>query len=304
MKEAVIFTSNYGMARSFIALSNIFTFALTDPHSYFSELTFKVGQSSDMIIPNYFLLFGHENLYLSTGLAIGILCWVITGYLPQITGILHAWIIYSFFTVSLIIEGGDQISQIITILLVPITLFDKRISHWHKKDSLKYTRPKWIEYLCYSTIVIIQLQMAILYLFAASDKLKVTEWTDGTAFYYWFNHRPFGASEPVHWIFDPLINNHYILPLITWGVITLEILLFAAFFMNQRNKLVLFCLAVIFHFMIVVVHGLASFFLAMVGGLIIYLLPSEGLKGFSFKNLKHYFTATKDALSYESTKIS
>jgi antimicrobial peptide system SdpB family protein len=286
-----VFTNVYGLARSLMALGTLATLLLTDPHSYFNDMFFKIGPPSGTIFPNFFYLFGQENLYVAVGVASLILLWVISGYLPQITGILHAWIIYSFFTGSIIIEGGDQISQIIAILLIPITLFDKRINHWSNKDFFLYERPKAIAYFCYSTIVIIQVQMSILYLFAGADKLHVNEWVEGSAFYYWFNNRPFGANNVVHFIFDPLITNHYLSPLVNWGVIVLELFLFAAIFMREQQKITLFYFAVTFHFMIVVVHGLSSFFLAMAGGLILYLLPVDSWIGKGqFFGLRHFIS--------------
>jgi antimicrobial peptide system SdpB family protein len=272
-----VFSNTYGLARSLLALSTLLTLSFTNPHYFFNEVFFKVGQPQNTVIPNFFYLFGEEGLGLAVLVASFILLWVISGYLPQVTGLLHAWVAYSFFTGSIIIEGGDQINQIITILLIPITLLDKRLNHWGENEFLKYKRPDFIRYFCYSIIIVIQIQMAALYLFAGAEKLAVTEWSSGSAFYYWFNHVPFGATDTVKTLFSPLVSSHIMSPLITWGVILLEVILFAAFFMTSKKRKVLFFFGLFFHFMIVVVHGLASFFLAMTAGLILYLLPCDGL---------------------------
>lgn len=267
------FTNVYALARSFIALSLLITLLFTASYVYFPIEFFSSGQASNTAIPNYFYWIGEEHLSVSIGVACAILLSVIIGYLPQITGILHAWIAYSFFTGALMVEGGDQIGQIIAFLLIPVSLFDKRINHWHKNDFFKYNRPDWLTFFCYSCLVVVQIQMAIVYFFAVAGKLNVPEWVDGSAFYYWFNHDPFGAAAPIRAVFSPVVNNPFLTPLITWGVLALEATLFAALFMNKDKKRVMFILGVAFHFMIIVIHGLWSFFFAMLGGLIIYLLP-------------------------------
>lgn len=297
MKIKNVFSNTYGLARSLLAVSTLITISFTNPHYYFNEVFFKVGQPQNTIIPNFFYLFGEAQLGLAIMVASFILFWVISGYLPQITGILHAWVVYSFFTGSIIIEGGDQLIQIIAILLVPITLFDKRINHWSKKEFLSYKRPKFISYFCYSIIVIIQVQMAALYLFAGSEKLAVPEWSSGSAFYYWFNHVPFGATDMVKNLFSGIINNHFLSPLVTWGVILLEVMLFAALFMTAKKRKQLFFFGIFFHFMIVVVHGLASFFLAMAAGLILYLLPPDGI------NFKKYWAFVKKPIFFFTRKV-
>lgn len=271
--DPYIFTNIYALARSFIALSLLVALLFTSPYVYFPSEFFAIGQPSNTIIPNFFYLWREENLLIPIILACIILLLVIIGYIPQLTGILHAWVAYSFFTGALMVEGGDQIGQIIAFLLIPVTILDKRINHWHKNDFFTYNRPEWLTFFCYSCLVVVQIQMAIVYFFAVSAKLNVPEWVDGSAFYYWFNHNPFGAAAPLRAVLSPVVNNPFLTPLITWGVLVLEATLFAALFMTKDKKRIMFILGVSFHFMIIIIHGLWSFFFAMLGGLIIYLLP-------------------------------
>lgn len=272
-EEDSIFTNVYGFARSLIALSLLIALLFTEPYVYFPAEFLRIGQPEQTIVPNLFYIFGEGNLNLSIYIACFILVAVISGFLPQVTGILHAWVAYSFFTGALIIEGGDQIGQIISILLVPVTLFDRRINHWHTKALFNYNRPEWIDFFCYTCLIVIQVQMAIVYFFAVAEKIHSPEWVDGSAFYYWFNHNPFGAGEPLQSLLNPIISYPYVTPLITWGVLVLEATLFGALFMKREHKQFMFKLGLSFHFMIIVIHGLWSFFFAMAGGLIIYLLP-------------------------------
>lgn len=276
-----IFNNTYGLARSIIAIGNLVTFALTDFNLYFEKEAFQIKPFS--VLPNLFYLFGENDLLFSKAISIIILLWVISGYFPQITGILHAWLVLSFSTFSILIEGGDQISQIILILLIPVTLCDKRINHWFTKDYFHYKRPNFFTEFSYSCLIMIQIQMCVLYFFAFVEKFKVPEWRNGSVFYYWYNHHPFGANNFIQNILNPLINYKISYILITWGVLLLEIILFASILSSKKFKQTLFYFAFAFHFMIWIIHGLASFYLAMVGGLIIYLLPLD--KSIDFKAL-------------------
>ncbi len=109
--------------------------------------------------------------------------------------------------------------------------------------------------------------------FAAIEKLDVPEWKDGSAFYYWFNDSSLGASDFLQENIVFLFDNVFVTSAITWSVLVVETMLFAGLFMNKENRLKMFILGVSFHFMIVLIHGLFSFFFAMLAGLILYLLP-------------------------------
>lgn len=272
-----IFTNTYGIARSLLAFSTLITLLFTDRDELFYYFYIKPDAypANGLASINLFHLFGLENLFIPIMLACIILLLVISGYLPQITGILHAWVSFSLFHGILPVEGGDQIAFIITLFLIPVTLFDKRINHWHRHDYFQYHRSKFIAYFCYSCMVMIQVQMAIIYFDAGVEKFKVPEWVDGTATYYWVNHNAFGAPDWLHHAIDGLFTNSVTITLITWGVIVLEVLLFTAFFRSEADRRVFFYLGVFFHFLIFLVHGLFTFWIAMTAGLVIYLLPND-----------------------------
>tara|TARA_R110000751_G_scaffold62520_5_gene129007 strand:+ start:27775 stop:28269 length:495 start_codon:yes stop_codon:yes gene_type:complete len=161
---------------------------------------------------------------------------------------------------------------------------DKRINHWHKTSYFKYRQGEFVQYFSYSCMMLIRIQMSIVYFFAAAVKVNKGFWLDGSAFYYWFTNKPFGASDTINNIFLPIISNIYVTSIISWGAIFIEILLFSALFANKSLRPFYFKLGVFFHFMIICIHGLWSFFFAMLGGLVIYLLPwNKGLNGFLFR---------------------
>ncbi len=115
--------------------------------------------------------------------------------------------------------------------------------------------------------------MSVLYFDAAIEKIKIKEWIDGTAVYYWFNDPIFGAVGIWHYLFGFLFTSPLATPVIAWSVMLFELVLGSGIFMSERYKPKLFTLAVLFHLFIILIHGLFSFFFSVVGGLILYLLP-------------------------------
>ena len=68
---------------------------------------------------NFFFLFGIEYFFYMKMLSIVILIFVITGFFIKITSLLHWWVSISFFFCSSVIDGGDQITAILTFLFMP-----------------------------------------------------------------------------------------------------------------------------------------------------------------------------------------
>ena len=175
-----------------------------------------------------------------------------------------------------LVDGGDQVAQVITLLLLPVTLTDQRISHWHATPD--DARDQIIRRLiAISALVAIRVQVAGIYFHAAVGKMAVPEWRDGTAIYYWFTDPMFGLSGITREALWPVITNPVGVTLLTWGTILFEITLFAALFSARRVRPVLLVLGIMFHAAIAVIHGLLSFSLAMCGALILFLRPPNEL---------------------------
>ncbi len=272
----VPYTNVIGLARSIIALGTLLTL-LFNP---IDNLFIKNISGEYLINPllkedattkiNLFLIFDYQNVLIAKWLAIVILIIVISGYYQKITSILHWWISYSFFHASAIIDGGDQIASILTLFLIPICFFDNRKNHWEsKKQSQKVSDLISIFFLYVS-----HLQMAIIYFHAAVGKFSHNEWSDGTAIYYWLNHSYFGL--PQHFMFlNNFLENSYFVSFLTYGVLLLELALFLALFAGKKYKIILLYLAIFFHIFIIIFMGIFSFFFSVLGGLIIYLYPTN-----------------------------
>jgi len=264
------FTVIYGFARTLLAISLLVTLLFNDIESLYAEHLFNIATPDYGIFRiNLFFAFPYGNLWIPKLISICILIVVISGYLPQITGILHWWVSYSFFNSAIIVDGGDQINSVLAFLLIPVTLLDNRMNHWSpaKQNSNPYKN-----LLAWGCFLLMELQGAVLYLQAGIEKpYKVSEWRDGSAIYYWLNHNMFGTNEFFLNLLNPLLTNSFFAFTINWAVIAFELTLFGAFFMPPKRRVLLLPIALCFHFLILVLHGLFSFFFSVAGLLIIYL---------------------------------
>jgi antimicrobial peptide system SdpB family protein len=272
------YTNVIGLSRSILALGTLLTLLLnpiyflinkTNEGKYYNPFLNldKFGYNKF----NFFLIFGVENAEVMKFIAVIILIIVISGYFIKISSILHWWICLSFMFCSSLIDGGDQIASILTLLLLPITLTDKRQNHW-KKDVNNTTNK--INLLAIVAVCLIRIQVAIIYFDAAVGKMSVNEWKNGTALYYWLNNSVFGYTAFWKPILDPILSNQILLPFLTYGVLIFELMLFLAMFATLKYRRRILPFGILFHFLIILFHGIFSFFFSISAALIIYLYPT------------------------------
>ncbi|RAJ19878.1 sporulation-delaying protein SdpB family protein [Pedobacter cryoconitis] len=276
LTEKDIFNYRLGIARTILALSTLLTLIANDDEVLFKTKTINLTDSfnnKDLFQNiNFFSLFGFDHLYVAKFIAIIILLIVISGWRPRYVCLFHFWICVSFFNSVRLVEGGDQIASILTLLLVPVLLCDDRKWHWNKakkKEDISFGNFEYLIANCFH--IIIKLQICLLYFHAAIGKMPNQEWSNGTAVYYWFNDPIFGMSEWIRPILDPILANPIGVAMITWSSILLEVLLFMSILMSNRAKYFFLILGLTFHFFIIIIHGLISFFFAMSAGLLLYL---------------------------------
>lgn len=215
---------------------------------------------------NLFVLF-RENVLIASYISMLVMILVILGIYPRIIAFLHLYVSYSFFHASSVQEGGDQINLILCLLLIPICISNTKFFGW-KFDASNlnvYYSEIWS-----AALFLIKVQMCYLYFEACVMKIPVVEWSNGTAVYYWFNSNVFGASGFIKELIASFTNTLTI-SLITWSVLILEFFLFIAFFLKQKYKYILFVFGVLFHLCIIIIHGLPTFFISMLAGLVLYL---------------------------------
>ena len=130
------YTVIYGIARTSLAVGTLITLLFNSiPTLYAEHLYNKMPDITGLGNLNLFHLFGYDGLVYSKIIAILILLMVISGFYPRITGILHWYVSFSFFTSATIIDGGDQITAVLTLFLIPITLLDDRVDDEGRLES-------------------------------------------------------------------------------------------------------------------------------------------------------------------------
>jgi antimicrobial peptide system SdpB family protein len=268
----------YGFGRTLLALGSLSTLLFSHTDSLFPP-TLGIEQPPFCFGATKLSLYcvvGPGYLEVGRWIAIGILALVASGWRPRITGVLHWWVAFSFTATAVLTDGGDAVANVMTLLLIPLTLTDGRKWHWQAADpapSVGGTELRRIVAL--STLFMLRLQVMGIYFHAAVGKFKVQEWADGTAVYYWFTDPVHGMTGRMADLFMPVLTDPYGVVALTWGAILLELALFMGIMADKKHRRKLLVLGLLFHGGIAFVHGLISFSLAMWGALVIYLRPVE-----------------------------
>ena len=272
-------TNYLGLARTLLGFATLLTLLSNSQNTLF-RFGIKDENNIKCSGTNNFSIFCIvNNLDIAIIVSCFILFFVIIGIYPRLTAIFHWWITYSFATSSYAVDGGDQIASILTLILIPLCLFDKRKWHWQKDLYFHSYYEKVIAFFSY---LLICLQVFVIYFHAATGKFAVGEWVNGTALYYWFYNSFFGLKDNLKPFFNIILKSPILITLSTWSVLILELILaFGIFYRGRKIRFFMCFLGILFHFFIALVHGLISFFLIMSGALIIYFLA----KDYNFKKI-------------------
>jgi len=132
------FTNVYGAARSILALATALTLFFNRTSTLFRPVVGieDVPLCAGIRSAGAFCVAGSAHLDAARWLALVGLLVIASGWRPRVTGVLHAWIAFSFQANAMAIEGGDQVSAILTLLLVPVTLLDDRKWHWLPRTNV------------------------------------------------------------------------------------------------------------------------------------------------------------------------
>jgi antimicrobial peptide system SdpB family protein len=268
-----IFTSRLAFARTLLAINALLLLLFTDFNLATDFALLDLGSS----MPNDIVPFKAISIFELIGsgwgkiISIIILLFVITGYFPKISIFLQAWVHISICNSVTIIEGGDQIASNLCLLLIPICTFDSRNNQWNEYNKEQIINRNHYNIFFNIYYFLIVLQVSIIYLHSAIGKLCQQDWLDGTCLYYWTTHNVFGAPLFLQKIYSVITLSSFV-PVFTWGVIIFELGLFACILATNKYIKRFFLLGgILFHFGILVTHGLVGFFFSMFAALVLYL---------------------------------
>lgn len=269
-------TNVYGVGRTLLALSGAAVLAVNDTHVLFHPAlgTPDPPVCTSMSTASLFCMLPDAYVELGRWIAVGILLVVASGWRPRVTGMLHWWVAYSFMSTGVLVTGGEAITALLTLLLVPITLTDPRRWHWSSlgKDAVESTSA-YARVVAWGAWLLIRIQVAGVYFHSAVGKVTVEEWANGTALYYWLVDPAYGMPPWAEPLLLPLVTHAVGVTVLTWGVVLFEFFLFAGLVMDRRWRPYLLVLGILFHAGIAVLQGLLSFSVIMFGALIMYLRP-------------------------------
>lgn len=272
-------TNVYGLARSLLAFGTLLTLLFNDTELLFRPLGGEPqGNFGREGVFSWSLFFLVPTGYLEVARWVSVCCLllVVSGWRPRFTAILHWWVSFSLAAAAVLVDGGDHVAAVLTLLLLPVALTDGRKWHWLPPRDTHASRAFLVSsQIALSALLVCRLQVALIYFHAAVGKMAVPQWANGTAVYYWFTHPTFGAPAWLEPYLLPLITSSVGVTALTWGTIIFELALFLAFASDKRWWPYLLGVGVIFHFGILIVHGLVTFFFSMAGALILYLRPTE-----------------------------
>lgn len=269
-------TDIYGLARTLLALSLAITLGLNELNDLFmprgngGNIGFECSLALSKV--GLFCFAEEANAQFARGFAVLVLLVVASGWRPRITGPLHWYVAFSFQANANVVDGGDQLGALLALLLLPITLLDGRKWHWDPPVGAHDERRRLIGWWFFT---LVRIQIAVVYFHAAVGKLGVTEWTDGTALYYWLLHPTFGVSDWLRPAILPVLLHGTLVALLTWSVLALEFMLAAGLIAAPQWRRPLLVGGFLLHGGIILVHGLVSFSIVMFAALILFLHPVD-----------------------------
>lgn len=268
------FTPLLGLARSLLAAATLATLLAT-PHTqlFFRSVNYPDGVTCDRPLSagSLFCLFRGDTGWIAMSIAIAVLLLVLSGFLPALTALPHWWVAWSFNMTSPVPDGGDQVSAVLTLLLLPLLLGDRRLNHW-QADRRYTSRTIAVKVLAYSALILIWVQVCVIYFHAAVGKFAVEEWANGTVLWYWFHDPTFAPAEPLRSMLLWIVGSDVGAAVLAYGSLLTELLLAFALVANQRFRSVMLVVGVLFHLSIAVSFGLWSFSVTMTAALLLYLV--------------------------------
>ncbi|WP_432924891.1 sporulation-delaying protein SdpB family protein [Microbispora sp. CA-135349] len=265
-------TNVYGLARTLLALATAGTLtaspvdALFDPYGPACQGVSSLG---------LFCLVPEEQLGLTRGAAVAVLVVVASGWRPRLTALPHWWLTFGFQVSTVVPDGGDQIASVVTLLLLPVALNDRRRWHWHASAPSGEAPGPVASLVAWSAVLVIRLQVAGLYFQASVSKLGREEWADGTALYYWLSDPMFGAPSWMSGILGPVLRDPLGVTVLTWGPLVVEFAVAMGLIVRRRAWPYLLASGVVLHCCIAALMGLTSFAVTMIACLILHLRPVE-----------------------------
>jgi antimicrobial peptide system SdpB family protein len=259
-----------------IALAQLTILALTTWSNLMPEIA---GQEQAPVCQglsnaSLFCLDPHPDHLAARVTAIVVLLSVMAGVAPRVVSFLHFWVSFSLASSIGLPDGGEQVAQVASLLVVFISLRDQRAFAWTRAQESTSGAGVLVG-MAFAGWLVLRLQMAFIYAQSGLSKLTNEDWLNGSAMYYVIRDPSFGASGLVGSIFQAVTYNPVGTALLTWGTIIGEVLLAVLLLMGPAHRRVALLLAALLHIGIVLAIGLWSFAAIMIGAVVIAAAPQR-----------------------------
>jgi antimicrobial peptide system SdpB family protein len=264
----------FGVGRSIICLAELTVVLFTPSKALLTPvLTISDGARCDGVraASAYCLVGGTSHAEYARWLLVAVLLLAASGFRPRWTAIPQLWAVYSIAVSISVPDGGESVSMVMSLLMLPILLTDGRTWHWQKGEK---PLPPAGHAVAFAAFWALRVELAYIYLDTAISKFGVADWANGTAEYYFLRDNMFGVSTPWDGILLPLSKNSLVVVGMTWGALVVELLIAVCVLGSDRWRKAGLTLDILLHGMIILTMGLWSFGLVMIGTSVIAALPT------------------------------
>ncbi|HEX5402815.1 MAG TPA: HTTM domain-containing protein [Pseudonocardiaceae bacterium] len=199
-------------------------------------------------------------------LALVVLGVTASGFRPRWTCVPHWYVMFSISVSVVTANGGEAAAQVVTLLLVPMCLGDRRTWQWLRPTAA--LSPGW-QGSARAAGLAVRIQVFVIYAVAAGSKLLDPAWRDGMALSLASNDPVFGLPQAIHQSIGSVLGASLPMAVLAWGGIALELTIGVAMFLGRRARAVALMLGTGLHVAIAVVLGIPSFSAVMIALLLI-----------------------------------
>ncbi|MEU2778849.1 sporulation-delaying protein SdpB family protein [Streptomyces sp. NPDC007162] len=263
----------FGVGRSLICFAELTVVLITPSKALLTPvLTISDGARCGGVraASAYCLVGGTSHAEHARWILVAVLLVAAIGYRPRWTAIPQLWAVYSIAVSITVPDGGESVGMIMSLLMLPIALTDNRTWQWNPPTEPLSPSGHAVAYAAFWAV---RLQLAYIYLDTAISKFGVADWANGTAEYYFLRDNMFGVAKP--WAGPLLALSKYPLVVIgmTWGALVVELLIALCILGSDRWRKVGLVLDILLHGSIILLMGLWSFALVMIGSSAVASMP-------------------------------
>lgn len=194
-----------------------------------------------------------------------ILIFVISGYYPRISSILHFLVSITIYSGITLADGGESAAIVTTFWIAIIGLFDGRKNGWTQSFSSSKNSSSLLFTISLAGALFLKIQCSLMYFHASVSKMSSDTWVDGTAMYYIIRMEMFGASPPFRDFMIWFTSQPVGTVVATHGTLVAELFIALSIWGNRNLKACAIVLSVLLHVSIIFILGISSFALVMIG---------------------------------------